>query len=373
MYNVVISYKRMLEVATKLINKLIAGQNLSIKESEQVFTEVFLHDNDGYHLAALSAAIHTKGETAEELLGFCRSTEKLGIRLRPKVNSGNITDLAGTGGGKIKTINVSTAAAFIVAAAGVTVGKQAVYAQTSPTGSADIFKAFGIDVFALKPKQVENALEQVGICPFYLSAMSPRMKNRSIIARRVFSEKGLRISSPFHLAALAYSPLPIVKRVYGCYDSNFLGTLAKLFMNMKYARTLVVHGKEGIPEASNIGKTMIAEQIGKQIRTHQFSPSDFGVKKALIRDIESGGKEQNILEFLRVLLGKWEHPKTDLVAINAGLALFVMNKAKNFREGTSLAKELLYSGKVAQKLSALVAHMGDKKKLEFWLHKVTQL
>lgn len=347
----------MLQSATNLLNKIIKGQNLTAIESEKLFTDIFLHDKDGYHLAALSAAIHTKGETTEELVGFCKSTEKLGIKLRPKVDSNTITDLAGTGGGKIKSINVSTAASFIVAAADITVGKQAIYAQTSPTGSADIFNSLGIDVFSLKPKQVEKTLEQVGICPFYLSAMSPKTKNRSTVARRVFSEKKLRISSPFHLAALAYSPLPIKRRIYGCYDKKFLEILAKVFQRLHYKKTLIIHGEGGFPEVSNFGKTVIVEQSGNKMSKKTLFPRDFGVKKTTIKNIQSGGKEKNIAEFKKVLSGKWDHPKTDLVAINAGASLYVMDKVNSYKEGTLLAKELLTSGKANQKLEELIKYL----------------
>lgn len=349
-----------LQHATILINKVIAGENLTPTESERVFTDVFQYDTDGYHLAALSAAIHTKGETAEELLGFCNSTKKLGISLHPNIKSQIMTDLAGTGGGKIKTINVSTAASFIVAAAGITVGKQAVYAQTSPTGSADIFRHFGIDVFSLKSTQIEKTLEEIGICPFYLSAMSPKMKNRSIVARKVFSEKKLRIRTPFHLAALAHSPLPIQRRVYGCYDETYLEILAKLFQEMAYDHTLVVHGRGGLPEVSNFGTTVIVEQKGSSVKKLTLHPKDFGVRTANIAKIRSGGKAQNIKDFSKVLHGKWDHPKTDLVAINAGTSLYVMGKAESFKKGTKLAQELLKSGKAYQKFTALIQRLGNK-------------
>ena len=213
---------------TLVLQKVVDGINLSAFETEQVFLDIFKNDKEGYHYLALCSALHAKGETVDELYGLCRATMKQSIRLRPNVPSEKLTDLAGTGGGKLKTINVSTLASFIVCAGGYAVAKQAFWGVTSPTGSADIFKAFGVDILSLKKRQVLEAIEDIGISPCFYPALSPKMRNRSKLSKKIFNQKGLHIRSPFSLAAFAYSPFPLKKRVYGCYSAQYLDKLGDL-------------------------------------------------------------------------------------------------------------------------------------------------
>lgn len=355
--------------ATAILRKVVEGENLSALESEQVFGDIFRYDTEGYHLIALVAAIHAKGETAEELLGFCRTSSSLGVKILPKVSSDNITDLAGTGGSKIKTINVSTAASFIVAAAGVVVAKHAGYAVTSPTGSGDIFRAFGIDTFKLSVEDVNSTLEEIGISPYYLSAMSPKLANRSKIAKKVFVDMGVGIGSPFHIAAFAYSPTQLKRRIYGCYDEKYLEVLGELFTNLGNERTLILHGVGGIPEASNIGDTVIVEQLGKKIKRYVVKPSDFGLNKSNADEIRTGGKEQNIIDFLRILYGKEDGAKRDIVLANASASLFVMDKVDSLKKGTSMAIELIGNKSAVGKLEELVKKLGDQKLFDDWKDK----
>lgn len=345
--------------ATKILNKVISGQDLTATEAKNLFTDIFLYDTHGYHLAAASAAIHTKGETAEELLGFCRSTEEFSQELKPKVPPGQITDLCGTGGGKIKTINVSTLASFIVAAAGYTVGKQAFFGQTSLMGSADILNVFGIDVFSMTPDIVVKTLEEKGICPFYNSAMNPKLKNRSIVAKRVFSENKLGIGSPFHLVALAYSPLPIEKRIYGCYSREYIRILADMFYKLGLKRSAIIFGEGGIPEASNFGCTFVAEQNKDKIEEYILEPKDFGIKKCRVEEIVSEGREQKLEDFLRILYGRETGPKRDLAAINAAMSLYVMGETDDLKTATEIALDILEKKKAQSKFQELVEAIGD--------------
>lgn len=360
---------RKLKKATSLIAKVVDGNNLSAKEAEKVFTDIYLYDKEGYHFLAICAALHTKGETPDELLGFSRTTAKLAKGLTPKVPANKITDLSGTGGGKIKTINVSTAASFIVAGAGYVVAKQAAFGVTSPTGSADVFMAFGIDTFGLKLNQVNKTLEKVGICPLYIAAMSPRLKNRAIAAKKVFVEKGVAIRTPLHIASFAYSPTQLKRRIYGCYTEKYLDVLGELFFKLGNERTLVLHGVNGLPEASNVGKTIVVDQKGKRIKQYTLAPKDFGLRKAKIDEIRTGGREKNIIDFLRVLYGKEKGAKRDIVLANASAALYALGEVKNFIEGTKLAGKIVDGGLAFKKLENLVGVLGNEDLLKDWKKK----
>jgi anthranilate phosphoribosyltransferase len=358
-----------LKEATSLIAKIVDGNDLTAKEAERAFTDIFLHDKEGYHYLALCATLHTKGEISDELLGLCRSTAKLGEKLTPKVSASKITDLAGTGGGKIKTINVSTAASFVVAGAGYTVAKQAMFGITSPTGSADIFMAFGIDNYRLKLNQVNRTLEKIGICPFYIAPMSPKLKNRSMLAKKIFAEKGITIKTAFHIAAFAFSPTLLKRRIYGCFSEKYLEVLGELFFKLGNERTLVLYGVDGLPEASNVGKTIVVDQKGKRIKRYTLTPRDFSLKKAKADKVRTGGRERNIIDFLRVLYDKEKGAKRDIVLANASASFYALGRVKSFSEGTMLARQIINEGLAFKKLETLVEALGDENKLENWKKK----
>ncbi len=353
-----------LRAATLVVNKVVQGNDLSYEEAYQTFLDIFIHDTEGFHFVSLITALHTKGETADELLALVNTTESLGVKISPNVPKTILTDLSGTGASKVKTINVSTAASFIVAAAGYCVAKQAGFAQTSPTGSADIFRMLGINVFELTKEKVERTLETIGICPFFISAMSPRLKNRSQLARNIFVENGLGIESPFHLATFAFSPTELEKRIYGCYDEKYMDILGELFVKLGNKHTLILHGVGGIPEASVVGKTIVVEQKGNRCRRYTLEPEDFALKTHKVDDIRTGGTEQNLIDFLRILTGKQKGAKRDLVLANASASLYAMGHVSNFKDGTEEAAQLLDVGAAYKKLRSLVDALGDTNALD---------
>ncbi len=332
-----------LQEINPLVAKVVDGNNLTSEETKKAFTTIFLHDTEGYHLAVLLAALHAKGETADELLGLISTYRELATPLEITVNKDKITDLSGTGGGRFKTINVSTAASFVVAAAGYTVGKAAYYGITSPTGSADIFSAFGIDITKLKKEEIEEALMEVGIAPFFVPFFSPKLANRGKISRKLFGERKLQIRTAFHLTTNVFSPFPITHRIYGCYSEKYLEVLAQLFIKLGFKRTLTFFAEIGIPEISNVGKTIVVEQNGNKIKRYILTSEELGVKEQTKEAIQSGGKEQNIKDFLSIIKGS-KGAKSDLVAINAGAALYALKDTKSIKEGVIKAKEILMSG-----------------------------
>ena len=353
-----------------LIAKVVESNDLSPEEAEEAFTNIFLYDKEGFHFLAFIAALHAKGETSDELLGMVTTHEKLGMKLKPEIPIEKTTDLSGSGGGVIKSFNISTTASFIVAAAGYKVLKNAYWAVTSPTGSADVFDTFGISVAKLTAKRVEKSLEEIGICPIYFPLIGPKLKNRGIISRKIFGEKKFRIKTPFHLASNVTTAVPMKRRIYGLYSEKYLETIGELFSKLGYEKTLTFYGEGGLPEISNIGKTLIVEQNGKKSKKYSIKPSDLGVRKATIKQIETGGKEQNIIDFLRVLRGKEKETKSDLVAINAAATFYVMGETKSITEGVPKAQRIIKGGEGFSILEKLVKSQGDYKSLARWLEKI---
>ncbi len=294
--------EKLIEV-NPLLAKLVDGVDLTTDEAERLIYSIFVHDTEGMHFATFVGAIHARGETADELLGFLNVTKKLAVKFDLGLDINKTTDLSGTGGGTLKTINVSTAASFVVAACGYTVAKESYPGITSPTGSADVFTPFGINIPTLTKEQVEETLKEVGICPFHYFFISPQMENRARLSRKFFGERQIRVRSPMHLASNIYAPLPMNHRIYGCYSERYLDILAGLFMKLGFKRTLTFHGKVGLPEISNVGETVVVEQNGQELKRYTLTPSDLGVEEAKEEDITTGGREQNIVDFVRVLKG----------------------------------------------------------------------
>lgn len=352
-----------------LLAKSVDGNDLTAAESEKLVYNIFVYDTEGMHFATWIGANHAKGETADELLGFLNATKRLAVQFNLKLNKDKITGLSGTGGGSFKSFNVSTTASFVVAAAGYTVANEVFFAVTSPTGSADVFTTFGVDFQELSKEQIEQTIKEVGICPVITPFISPNLANRGKLALKFFVERQVRVHSLFHLVSNLQLPLPMSSRIYGCYSERYLEVLANLFMKMGYKKTLTFYAEIGMPEISNVGKTTVVEQNRSKIKKYTVRPADLGIKEAKEEDIQTGGKEQNIVDFVKILQGKEKGAKADLVAINAGASLYALGDVQSLKDGTKKAQQILASGSGYEKLEKLINKIGSIKLLTKWSYK----
>lgn len=347
------------------IRKLANRENLTSKEAKQAFDILTKEDTEGYHTIALLLGLHVKGETPEELYGIVKSIEGFGTKLHPNVSSEKIIDISGTGGDNLKTFNVSTTAAFVVASANVYVAKQAWRTFRGLTGSEDILREFGINVLELgrKPRKIETCLQKTGMTCYFYGYLTNAFENREKIGFKM-AQLGITFPNPFSLVSFAYSAIDIKNRIYGVYNERYLMTLAELFQKLGYQRGMTVYGVDGLDELSNIGLTKICEFKEGKIKQYTFTPEDLGVKKANYNDIKGISKKQNIIDFLRVIYGTDKGPKRDIVAVNAGAALYIMGKVSTLKEGTELAVSLIDSGKASAKLEEVVSAIGNPDKLQ---------
>ena len=359
---------------TPLIARVVEGKTLNAKQSQKAFETIFKYDTQGYYMLAIISAMHARQETAEELAGLVNANLNLAHKLKlPNMHKSrilnNLTDLSGSGGGSVKTFNVSTTASFIVASAGLYALKNAYWAVTGLTGSADIFDAFGIKVESLNAKTITEMLLAVHISPIYFPLISPKLQNRAKVLKIIFNEQGIKIKTPFHIVSNIISALPVKKRIYGIYSYKYLDTLGQLFMQLGFKHTLTFYGEPGIPEISNVGKTYIVEQRGKNLEKYILVPKELGMKQYETADIRTFSKQENIITFLRVLLNKEHGAKADLAFINAGASLYVTGHAKSIKQGVLKAKELIVSGEAFNVLHNLVAKFGDLNKLDMWIER----
>ncbi len=160
-------------------------------------------------------------------------------------------------------------------------------------------------------------------------------------------------------------------RLYGCFSPKYLEVLANLLSKLQFERSLVVYGEIGIPEISNVGKTIIIEQNGKKIKKYVVKPEELGVREAKTEDIKTGDKERNVIDFLRILQGKDKGAKTDLVALNAGASLYTLKDVTTIQKGVKKAKDILSSGASYKVLEKLIKKIGSLNMLKDWNSRVS--
>ncbi len=333
------------------IQKLIDGADLSYEESGAIMNEVMTGKASSSQTAAFLTALRMKGEVAEELIAFASVMKSECNLIHPKVR-GRLVDTCGTGGDRIKTFNVSTAAAFVIAGAGVSVAKHGNRAVTSKSGSADVLEKLGVNL-ALQPKNVEAIIEQVGIGFMFAPAFHPAMKYAAEPRREI----GIR--TVFNLLGPLTNPAGANAQLVGVYDSKLVMPVAYALQKLGCKEAMVVHGLDGLDEVSTVGKTIVAHLRDSEVVKSVMASRSYGVKRAHIKDIQCATVEESAETLFRVLNGKEpDQAKTDIVLVNAAAGIIVGGKAADFKGGMLLARESIATGAAYYKLKALVKASG---------------
>jgi len=338
------------------IQKLIQKQHLTTEEAQLAISKIFTDATD-VQIAAFLTAMKMKGETPPEIAGLAMGMKKAANIINPKVN-GTLIDTCGTGGDSTGTINVSTGAALVAAGAGVYVAKHGNYSITSRSGSADVLKELGVKIDA-PPAQVEKTIETVGIGFMLAPVFHPSMKRVAQIRR----DLGFR--TVFNILGPLTNPANAKAQVIGVFDSSLCEPMANVLNILGTKRALAVHGS-GMDEITTAGETQIVELNEGKITKYSTTPEKLGVNRALIGDIAGGTPEENAKDIVQVLKGK-KGAKRDIIAINAGAALFISGKADNLAGGINLANQAIDSGAALSKLKELVNASGEPGKLARFL------
>ena len=346
------------------IRQLVDGNDLSFEDSQSALREIMAGEATDAQIAAFLTALRMKGETVEELTAFAKVMRENCVQLHPNVN-GRMLDTCGTGGDKLKTFNISTAAAFVIAGAGVTIAKHGNRSVTSKSGSADVLECLGIDLKA-SPETVEKAIEQVGIGFMFAPVFHPAMRH-AVAARK---EVGIRTA--FNVLGPLTNPASADAQLLGVYDPELTETLAYVLRKLDCEEAMVVHGLDGLDEVSTLGKTVIAHMKGGEVTTREMTPKDLGVKRASLENLQVATVEENAETLFKTVNGKSgrDDAKTDIVLVNAAAGLIVSGKTRNFAEGVELAGESISSGAAYMKLRELVrVTRGDFSRLEGLEHR----
>ena len=341
------------------IQKLVNGADLTHEESTASMKEIMSGKATDAQIGAFLTALRLKGETAEEITAFTSVMKEYCHRIHPRVK-GRLVDTCGTGGDRIKTFNISTTAAFVVAGADIAVAKHGNRSVTSKCGSADVLEKLGLNL-SISPEDVEEAIEKVGVGFMFAPAFHPAMKY-AIGPRR---EVGIR--TVFNVLGPLTNPADANAQLLGVYDPRLTEPLAYALKSLGCEEAMIVHGLDGLDEISTIGKTVISWLRGDEVTTREMAPEDFGVKQAKIEDIKGTTPEESAEITFEILSGSVDadDPRREIVQVNGAAAIIAAGKADDFGYGIEVARESIESGAAYRKLKELIEFShGDLSKLE---------
>lgn len=340
-------------------NKLVRKVDLSGDEARKIMTEIMLGEATPAQIGAFLAALRMKGETVDEVTAFAMAMRKFCSVIKPKVN-GRLVDTCGTGGDQIKTFNVSTISAFVVAGAGIAVAKHGNRSVTSKCGSADVLESLGFSL-ELNPVDVERLIEDVGIGFMFAPKFHPAMKY-AIGPRR---EIGIR--TVFNILGPLTNPAGADAQVLGVYSQEWLEPLAQVLGRLSCKEAMVVNSEDELDEISILGPTVITRLRNGEVGTATITPRDFGFKIASPDEIQGSTPEESAELTFALLYGLLDSgdPRRNMVLLNAAAGVVVGGKADSLMEGIDLAAESIESGSAYNKLKMMIkASNGQMIKLE---------
>jgi len=329
---------------TDFIKKLESGGNLSFEESKSLFTNIMEGNYDEISIIKILEALSKKGETKNELAGgiFVMRSKATIV----KAPNGTI-DTCGTGGDGQNSLNISTAAAIVLASMGIKVAKHGNKAVSSNCGSADVLEALKIKI-NLKPKEAEKSIEKVNFAfmfaPNYHQAMKHVAGARKKIAKKTI----------FNLIGPLSSPAQVKKQVVGVFHEKWMMPFAEALKENKAENAFIVYSEDGMDEISPFAKTKIVELNNGKIRSFVIDPAELNITNINKENLKGKNAEYNAQKIIDIYKGE-DNEFSDSVSLNVAAGLIVASKEKNFKKAYELAKQHLKSGKVFEHLQKIQA------------------
>jgi anthranilate phosphoribosyltransferase len=335
-------------VVREALAKVIRRESLSSEDMAKVMGTMLAGGATAAQVGALAAALRMKGETEDEVYGAAQAMRSVAARIHPRAE--RVIDTCGTGGDGARTINLSTAAAFVVAGAGVTVAKHGNRAVSSQCGSSDVLAALGVPI-ELPHKEIESAIDTHGIGFLFAPSHHGALRHVADVRREIGSH------SIFNLLGPLTNPAGARYHLMGTFDRSRLVSTARVLAKLGSVRAWVVHGHDGLDEVSPCAPTDVASlESDGHVRCFTISPADAGLAPVDVSAIAGGDAKHNARVLLAVLEGERSGAR-DAVILNASAALVVAGDAKDLREGAALATRSIDTGAARAKLAAL-ARMG---------------
>jgi anthranilate phosphoribosyltransferase len=326
------------------IRAVTEHHDLSAEDMHSVMQTIMTGEATPAQIGGFLIGLRMKGETVDEIAAAASVMRELAAPVT--VNGPHLVDTCGTGGDAASTFNVSTASAFVVAAAGGKVAKHGNRSVSSKSGSADVLEAAGVNL-ELTPEQVAQCVNEVGV-GFMFAPMHHGAMKHAIGPRK---EMGVR--TIFNVLGPLTNPAGAPNQVIGVFSNQWVEPLAEVLKRLGSEHVLVVHSQDGMDEISTGAPTFVAELKNGNIETYTISPEDFGIEQSSIDSLGVESAEES-LEVIRAVFEGAEGPARDIVQLNAGAAIYAAGLSESLKEGISKAAEVIDDGSALQKLNALV-------------------
>jgi anthranilate phosphoribosyltransferase len=337
------------------LHKIAAREDLSAAEARDAMLVILTGQATTPDIAAFLVALRSKGETAEELLGFARAMREKAATIDVGLDSEPLLDTCGTGGDGGATFNISTIAAFVVAGAGVRVAKHGNRSFSSQCGSADILEELGVHV-SLAPERVAQAIREIGIGFLFAPLLHPAMKH----AQPARAE--LKMRTVFNLLGPLTNPAGATRQLIGAPSAHAAELMATALAGLGPERAFIVHGSDGLDEVTTTGSTLVFEIIRDQsrershVRSFHWTPADFGITPASVEALRGGDRACNAAIATAVLQGQsggHRDAQRDIVLVNSAAALVAAGVTADLREAMERAAKSIDSGAARTKLRQL--------------------
>ncbi len=331
------------------LNRVVNQLDLSTAEMQDVMREIMTGQCTDAQVGAFLMGMRMKSETIDEIVGAAQVMRELASPVQ--INAERLVDTCGTGGDGMNIFNVSTAAAFVVAAAGGKVAKHGNRAVSGKSGSADLLEAAGV-YLNLKPEQVARCVESVGVGFMFAPAHHGAMKHA------IGPRRELALRTIFNMLGPMTNPAGVKHQVLGVFSQALCRPLAEVLQRLGSQHVLVVHAQDGLDEVSLAAPTHIAELKDGVVSEYRVQPEDFGIRSQSLIGLTVNDAAES-LALIRDALGKRKtengQKAADMIVLNAGAALYAADHATSFREGVQLAQDALHTGLAWEKLDELVS------------------
>ena len=327
------------------LQKAIDGHDLTREEARDVMRSVMEGEATPAQIGGFLVALRVKGETADEIAGCAEAMRAHVLEVRP--HRDDLVDTAGTGGDGQCTINISTAAALVAAAAGSAVAKHGNRAVSSASGSADVLEALGFSL-EQEPERIARSIDELGFGFLFAPSHHPAMRHAAAVRR----ELGTR--TVFNVLGPLTNPAGARAQIVGVYSPQLVRTIADVLARLGARRAFVVHGAAGIDELSPAGPNLVCEVVDGDVHEREIDPLDLGVPRCDPAELRGGSPEENAQVIREVFAGR-DGAARDAILLNAAGAIAAGGHAKDLREGLGLARDVVASGAAGERLEELAA------------------
>lgn len=327
------------------IKAVIAKQDLTESEMHEVMTDIMTGKTEDAQIGGFLVGLSMKGETVAEITAAAKVMRSLATSVKIS-SSKHLVDTCGTGGDGLGLFNISTACAFVVAAAGGQVAKHGNRSISSKSGSADVLEAAGVNL-EMTPENIGKCVEKIGVGFMFAPAHHSAMKH-AISAR-----KSLAVRTIFNVLGPLTNPAKAPHQVMGVYDENLVEPIANVLKSLGSKHVMVVHSKDGLDEISIADDTYVAELKDGKVTTYTINPTDFGLALGDLNTIKAENADDSLVLIQQALDGK-EGAAKDIIALNAGAAIYVSGITDSLSAGVEKALKILNTGSAHQKLDDFV-------------------